>query len=97
MPSTNKLEAINHLKKDRMMDGYILTTGFEFSEEPMAHEGQELLFILESKQDFIYNGKRYLLEQGDCCCFDANVPHYGRSLGKKESKALIVFSMQPKN
>ena len=91
----DKLEAINHLKKGRLMDGYVLTSGFEFAEEPMAHKGQELLFILEGRQEFIYNGNKYILKKGDCCCFDANIPHYGRSIGKKESKALIVFSMPP--
>lgn len=97
MPASFTFESINHLKKDRLLDGYILTSGFEFAEEPRAHEGQELLFILEGKQELLYNGKSYILEKGDCCCFDANIPHYGRSLGKKESKALIVYSMPPKD
>ena len=92
--SDNKFEAINFLKRDRLMDGYIITTGFDFQEEPRAHEGQELLYILEGQQEFIYNGQAYLLNKGDCCCFDANIPHHGRSLGKKKSKALIIFSMQ---
>lgn len=94
MPSDTKFESINHTKKDRLLDGYVLTSGFEFAEEPMPHEGQELLFILEGKQEFIYNGKSYILEKGDCACFDGQIPHYGRSFGKKKSQALVVFPLQ---
>ena len=88
-------ESINYKKKDRLMDGYILTTGFAFSGEAMAHEGQELLFMLEGKQEFLYNGKSYELEEGDCCYFDSGKPHNGRSIGEKQSKALVVFMMKP--
>lgn len=96
MPSETRYESINYLKKDRLIDAYILTSGFEFSEKPRSHEGQELLFVLQGRMELIYDGKKYLLDKGDACCFDSNIPHYGRSLGKKESKALVVFSMPPK-
>jgi transcriptional regulator with XRE-family HTH domain len=38
-------ESINYKKKDRLMDAYILIPAKEFSDKPMAHEGQELLFV----------------------------------------------------
>jgi transcriptional regulator with XRE-family HTH domain len=87
-------ESINYKKKDRLMDAYIITTGFEFTVEPMAHEGQELIFVLEGKQEFVYNGKSQILEEGDCCYFDSSKMHYARSVGEKISKALIVFTMK---
>jgi transcriptional regulator with XRE-family HTH domain len=87
-------ESINQKKKDRLMDAYIVNTGFEFTAEPMAHEGEELIFIIEGKQEFVYNGKSQILEEGDCCYFDSSKLHYARSLGEKLSKALIVFTMK---
>jgi len=87
-------ESINQKKKNRLMDAYIITTGFEFTVEPMAHEGEELIFIIEGKQEFVYNGKSQILEEGDCCYFDSSKMHYSRSLGDKKSKALIVFTMK---
>jgi len=87
-------ESINQKKKDRLMDAYIVTTGFEFTAEPMAHEGEELIFIIEGKQEFVYNGKSQILEEGDCCYFDSSKMHYARSLGERKSKALIVFTMK---
>lgn len=88
-------ESINYKKEDRLMDAYILTPQKEFSGKPVAHEGQELLFVLEGTEELVYNGKSYVLEKGDCCCFDSSVPHDGRSLGEKASKILVVFTMKP--
>jgi transcriptional regulator with XRE-family HTH domain len=88
-------ESINYKKQDRLMDAYILTPSTEFSDKPMAHEGQELLFVLEGEEELVHNGKSYLLEKGDCCHFDSSTPHYGRSIGEKPSKILVVFTMKP--
>jgi transcriptional regulator with XRE-family HTH domain len=90
-------ESINYKKKDRLMDAYILTPAAEFSDKPMAHEGQELLFVLEGQEEFVYNGKSYFLEEGDCCYFDSGAPHYGRSVGEKQSRILVVFTVKPRD
>ncbi len=89
-------ESINHGKKDKLMEGYVLTEEFQFSGKPIAHEGEELLFMIEGKQEFVYDGKSYVLEEGDCCYFDAHKPHHGRSIGEKLSKALIVVARKPR-
>ncbi len=88
-------ESINYKKKDRLMDAYILTPATEFSDKPMAHEGQELLFVLHGKEELVYNGKSYILEEGDCCYFDSSTSHYGRSVGEEQSRILVVFTMKP--
>ena len=59
------------------MEGYVLTEEFQFSGEPVAHEGEELLFMIEGKQEFVYDGESYVLEEGDCCYFDSSKPHHG--------------------
>jgi len=87
-------ESINQKKRGRRMDAYIVTAGFEFTAEPVAHEGEELIFIIEGKQEFVYDGKHQILEAGDCCYFDSGKLHYARSVGEKRSKALIVFTMK---
>lgn len=85
-------QSITYKKRDRLMDGYILTVGFEFPPEAMLHEGQELVFMLEGKQEVIYDGKSYIVEKGDCFYFDSNRPHYSRSVGSKPAKFLVVFT-----
>jgi transcriptional regulator with XRE-family HTH domain len=90
--SDGALDSINFKKKDRLMNAYIFTSSFEFAEKPRAHEGEEIFFVLEGKTELLYDGKSYVLEEGDCCCFDSSKPHYGRSLGEMPSKALVVFA-----
>jgi len=85
-------ESICHKKADRLMDAYIVTTGFEFPPEPLTHEGQELVYVLDGEQELFYNGKVYEVSAGDCIYLDSTKPHYSRSIGDRPGKVLVVFS-----
>jgi len=85
-------DAITYKKQNRLMEGFIVTIGFEFPPEPFVHEGQELAYVLEGAHEFVYDGKTYLLEEGDCYYFDSNKPHYARAVGEKPGKLLVVFT-----
>jgi transcriptional regulator with XRE-family HTH domain len=85
-------EPINDKKINRLMDGYIVTVGPQFPKEPLVHEGQELTYVLEGRHEFVYDGKTYLLEEGDCYCFESMKPHYSRRLGNRPVKLLVVFA-----
>lgn len=84
-------DSITYKKLDRLMEGFIVTTGGEFPPEPFVHEGQELVYVLEGTEEFVYEGKTYLLEEGDCLYFDSNKPHLSRSVGEKPGRLLVVF------
>ena len=86
--------SLSYKKPDRLMDGYTITIGSEFPPEPFLHEGQELVYVLEGTQELIYDGKTYVVEEGDCVFFDSNKPHYSRTLGDKPGKILMVFAVQ---
>lgn len=85
-------ESLNYKKADRLMDGFVVATGFEFPPEPLTHEGQELVYILEGRHEFFYDGKIYEVNEGDCLCYNSNKPHYSRSVGDKKGKVLVVFA-----
>ena len=85
-------DSITYKKPDRLMEGFVVTIGFEFPAEPFVHEGQELTYVLEGTHEFVYDGKTYLLEEGDCYYFDSNKPHFSRALGDKPGKLLVVFT-----
>jgi transcriptional regulator with XRE-family HTH domain len=89
-----KYESLTYKKMNRLMDAFILTAGFEFPREPVVHEGEELTFMLEGKQEFIYNGKSYITEEGDCYLFDSSKAHYSKSIGDKPAKFLVVFTVK---
>ena len=87
-------DSITYKKTDRLMEGFIVTIGSEFPPEPFVHEGQELTYVLEGTHEFVYDGKTYLLEEGDCYYFDSNKPHFSRGVGEKPSKLLVVFTVK---
>lgn len=85
-------ESVNFRKTDRIMDAYIVTVGPKFPPEQFTHDGQELAFMLEGRQEFVYDGQSILVEAGDCLYFDSNRPHTSRSIDDRPSKVLVVFS-----
>ena len=90
--STSIYEPLNDKKTDRIMDGYIVTVGLKFPPEPLVHEGQELAFVLKGSQEFVYDGRSYFFEEGDCFYFDSNKPHSARSIGDVPAKVLVVLT-----
>ena len=85
-----RYEALSHDKHGKNMEPYIIEPAFE-DEVLFQHEGEEFMFVLEGKHEFIYGGETYIMEKGDSVYFDAAVPHTGKSLGKKKAKILAVF------
>jgi transcriptional regulator with XRE-family HTH domain len=76
-------------KYDRRMDPYIIEIPADVS-KLYQFDGQEFYFLLEGKVEFNYGGERYIYEAGDSIYIDCNVPYYGKSLGEKPAKALLV-------
>jgi transcriptional regulator with XRE-family HTH domain len=85
-----RYEALAHDKHGKNMEPYIIEPAFE-DEVLFQHEGEEFMFVLEGKHEFIYDGEAYVMEKGDSVYFDAAVPHTGKSLGKKKAKLLAVL------
>lgn len=83
-------ETVAHKKTGKAFESYILTLPFE-ENAIFMHEGEEMIFVLEGKATFIYGEDKFILEEGDCAHFNAEVPHTGISLGDKKSKVLCVI------
>lgn len=83
-------EALASDKPGKNMEPYIIEPSFE-EDAVFQHDGEEFMYILEGKHLLIYDGKKYLMEKGDCVYFDSAAPHTGRSLGKKKAKVLAVM------
>jgi transcriptional regulator with XRE-family HTH domain len=77
-------------KPGKNMEPYIIEASFD-EKAIFQHEGEEFLYVLEGTHEFIYDGKKYLMEKGDSVYFDSGVPHTGRSVGKKKAKLLAVM------
>jgi transcriptional regulator with XRE-family HTH domain len=81
-------------KKGKNMEPLLVSVGFDQKvdiQTDFRHQGEEFIFVLEGRMEFFFKGKSYILEQGDSAYFDADIPHSGRSLGKRKAKILIVI------
>jgi quercetin dioxygenase-like cupin family protein len=57
---------------------------------PLAHDGQEFVFVLEGEIELSYDGQRTTLRRGDSAYLDASRPHLFRGLGETPSRMLAV-------
>jgi uncharacterized cupin superfamily protein len=58
----------------------------------VAHEGEEILFLLSGRIEFQVGTDRFLMEEGDCLHFDSEQPHMGRNIGSEPARMLMVVS-----
>ena len=61
-------------------------------ELPLAHDGQEFVFVLEGSIELTYDGKRCVLQAGDSAYLDATRSHLFRGLGSTPSRMLAVVT-----
>jgi transcriptional regulator with XRE-family HTH domain len=90
-----RYESLAYKKKDRLMDAYIIEVGFDFPKHSKPWNGETFFFVLEGTHEMMYDGKSYILNEGDSCYINASKPNMGRSLGPKPSKLLLLFTMKP--
>ena len=83
-------EILAHRKIGKNMEPFFIMPAFE-EEAVFCHEGEEFMYMLEGTHEFVYDNKKYLLHEGDSIYFDSNIPHTGRSIGKKRAKILAVM------
>lgn len=85
-----KYEALAQNKPGKNMVPFIIEPAFK-EKGIFNHEGEEFIYVLEGKHEFTYDGKKYILEEGDSVYFDSGVPHVGISLGEKKGKLLSIM------
>lgn len=60
--------------------------------EPIAHDGQEFVYIVAGAIELLYDGRTHRLEQGDSAYLDASRSHRFHGLGEGPSQMLAVVS-----
>lgn len=54
------------------------------------HDGQEFIYVLEGKLELTLGEQKFTLTEGDAAYFLGEIPHGGRSLGKRSARTLNV-------
>jgi transcriptional regulator with XRE-family HTH domain len=83
-------EALAYNKPGKNMEAFIISPAFD-EKIDFRHDGEEFMYVLEGVHEFSYGGQKYVLRKGDSIYYDADIPHSGRSLGKKRAKILTVM------
>lgn len=61
--------------------------------QPMSHQGEEFIHILEGTVELLYDGETYTMKKGDSLYIDSSKPHALRGIGKVVPRALaVIFS-----
>jgi transcriptional regulator with XRE-family HTH domain len=89
-PRPYHYEALAYKKLGKNMEPYIIESD-SHERDPVSHEGEEFIYVLEGRQEFTFGSEKYILNEGDSIYFDSIVPHGARSLGDKKSKVLAVM------
>ena len=89
-------EVLGAGKPGKNMEPFIIHSPFEIT-KMYSHEGEEFMYILEGRLEFIYGDTIYILEQGDNVYFDSCVPHSGKSLGDKKARVLVIIYFYKRN
>lgn len=89
-------EALAYKKSGKNMEPFFLMPAFD-EKAVFSHEGEEFMYTLEGVHEFIYNDRKYILNEGDSIYFDSRIPHTGRSIGKQRAKILAVMYSYKRN
>jgi transcriptional regulator with XRE-family HTH domain len=60
--------------------------------EPISHDGQEFVFVVEGTVELLYDGTIYRLEKGDSAYLDASLSHRFHGFGDSPAQMLAIVS-----
>ena len=84
--------SLSSLKTRHLIEPFIIRYPV-IGKEPIKlfdHFGEEFLFVLKGKMDFVYGKEKIRLKAGDAIHFDPSTPHRGQNVGKEESECLVI-------
>lgn len=88
--------SLAHGRPDRKMDPFeLVIPPHGGRREPMPHEGEEFLIVLEGRVEFDFGDESYRLEVGDAVYFDAETNHCVYNKTASPARVLCMFLGRP--
>ncbi len=85
-------EAMAYKFPNKVMEPFILTLPVKPKKRTVyQHEGQEILFVIQGRMQFLHGSETVVVETGDCVYFDSSIPHFGETIGTPEVKCFMVI------
>lgn len=67
--------------------------GYDNSERPFVHQGEEAVHLLEGTLEVWWGARHYSMTAGDTVTWDPSIPHWWRNQGTK--RAVIIGAVTP--
>lgn len=79
---------------NRQMETFMgtLEPGAETSKEPMAHDGEEVIHVVEGEMFIQIGSEQYVLEVGDTIYYYGTIPHLIKNLGDSTMRFLSTIT-----
>ncbi len=90
---TYQYESLAYRLPGKHMEPFLVEFSLDTDEkpQPMKHDGEEFLFILEGDVEFVSDNDRVVLHPGDAIYYYSTTPHRLRGLGTVPPKAIAVL------
>ena len=69
----------------------IIYPNIDYTSEPVSHSGEEFIYCLKGKVEYLVGSNTFILEQGDRLIFKASQPHCWRNLGSEPAEIILVL------
>jgi len=78
---------------ERTISAFVVTLepGTGSGMHPIVHTGEEVVFCLAGRIDYLVDECTYVLEPGDSLVFAAHLPHRWQNKDNQESRFLLIF------
>ena len=92
--SGTSLFLLSHHESSKQMEPYIIkfvenSDSFDIMHN---HPGQEFIHILEGKMMITLDNTQYILEKGDNCYFNSNIPHALKNIHTSSARVLWIIT-----
>jgi quercetin dioxygenase-like cupin family protein len=77
-----------------MLVRYVYESGLKFPNH--SHPQEQVTYVIEGELEFIIEGKKVILEEGDICAIEPNVQH-STIMRKKRAVAISIFTPVKEN
>ena len=83
--------SLAHPRPGRRMAPFLLIYPHDLKTIPtFSHAGEEFLFVLKGRLEFVYGDRTLILKEGDSLYLDPQVEHGARALGGRVCETLVI-------
>jgi len=87
------IESLGRGLPNQQLEPFIMTVAphLENLSEPVSHSGEEFVYCLSGKMEYVVGDESFVMKPGDKLLFKASQPHCWRNLGNEPAEVMLVL------